>query len=317
MISFRYHVVSIVSVLLAVAVGVVLGSGPLRGRVDDTLVQEVAGERRTTDDLERELADLRSRSAFTDRFAATTAPGLVGGILRGHVVTLVVLPTAGKADVAGLREMVTVAGGSIGGVARVGRDMVDTGEKQLVDELGAQLEGRAPGVRVPRDAGTYERIGTLVGRAVGVRAPGGAATDATATGILAGLETAGLMSTDGGLDRRGDLVLLVTGAAEGSPQEQQGAGTILTSLARSVDAQSAGVVLAGPVDAARGGGPVAAVRADPAAARAVSTVDSLGGAAGAVVSVMALDGQAAGRTGHYGVADAADGAMPGAERTGD
>ena len=34
---------------------------------------------------------------------------------------------------------------------------------------------------------------------------------------------------------------------------------------------------------------------------------------GQVVAVMALAGQAAGRTGHYGAVDAADGAMPGAQ----
>lgn len=310
MISFRYHVVSIVAVLLALAVGVALGGGPLRGRVDDASVRAVASDGRT-EGLEGELADLRSRSAFSDRFAATTAPRLVGGRLRGHVVTVMVLPSADAGDVSALRRMVQVAGGRVGGVVRVGRDLVDAGEKQLVDELGLQLEGRAPGVRVPADAGTYGRIGALVGRAVGVRTPGGAEADGAATSILAGLDTAGLVSVQGSLDRRGDLVLLVTGTAEGTDQERQGTGTILRSLVRAVDTQSGGVVVAGPIGAAVAGGPVAAVRADAAAARAVSTVDSLGSVDGAVVTVMALDEQSGGRAGHYGSGDAADSAMPG------
>jgi hypothetical protein len=32
-IDFRYHIVSIVSIFLALAVGIVLGAGPLQGRL--------------------------------------------------------------------------------------------------------------------------------------------------------------------------------------------------------------------------------------------------------------------------------------------
>ena len=45
MISFRYHIVSIVSVFLALAVGVALGGGPLKGEVDNTLVSQVQTDR--------------------------------------------------------------------------------------------------------------------------------------------------------------------------------------------------------------------------------------------------------------------------------
>ena len=42
MIDFRYHLVSIASVFLALAVGIVLGAGPLKGTLGDTLASEVA-----------------------------------------------------------------------------------------------------------------------------------------------------------------------------------------------------------------------------------------------------------------------------------
>ena len=45
MISFRYHIVSIVSLFLALAVGVALGGGPLKGEVDNTLVEQVEAVR--------------------------------------------------------------------------------------------------------------------------------------------------------------------------------------------------------------------------------------------------------------------------------
>ncbi len=81
---------------------------------------------------------------------------------------------------------------------------------------------------------------------------------------------------------------------------------------KAVDAGTSGVVLAGPVAAAEGNGQVKAVRDDVGAAKDVSTVDSVERKDGQVVAIMALAGQAAGRTGQYGAVEAADGAMPGA-----
>jgi hypothetical protein len=155
-------------------------------------------------------------------------------------------------------------------------------------------------------------MGLLVGRAVGAPSAGGAAVDGTSTSILGALDAANLMSTDGKLNRRGDLVLFVTGAGQGGRAEKKGAGTIVTTMVQAVDSATDGTVLAGPVASARAGGQVKALRESVAAARDVSTVDSLGRTAGQVVTVMALAGQASGKSGQYGAVDAADGAMPGA-----
>lgn len=313
MISFRYHIVSIVSVFLALAIGVALGGGPLKGEVDNTLVDQVKTDRKAKSDLEAQISGLRSSNTFTDDFAKTVAPGLIGNTLRGRVVTLVVLPTAQQTDVAALTNLVGVAGGTVGGTLRVGHQLVDAGDKQLVDELGNQLESRASGVTIPPDASPYERIGALMARAIGTDVDAGAAVDGPATSILAGMSTTSLMSAEGNLKMRGSLVLFVTGAGQGSSQDKQGASTIVDTLVQAVDAGTDGVVLAGPVASARADGQVKAVRDDVTAAREVSTVDALGRTAGQVVTIMALAGQAAGRTGQYGAVDAADGAMPGAQ----
>jgi hypothetical protein len=312
-ISFRYHIVSIVSVFLALAIGIALGGGPLKGEVDNTLVSQVQTDRQTKLALQAQIAGLRSSNTFTDDFATTVAPQLLGNTLRGRVVTLVALPTAAQSDVSALNGLVGVAGGTVGGTVRVGEKLVDAGEKQLVDELGTQLEGRAPDVDIAPDASPYERIGALIARASGTESDDGARVDGPATSILAGLDTTSLMSVEGKLNRRGSLLLFVTGPGEGSTEQKQGASTIVTTLVGAADENTDGVVLAGPVASARTGGQVKAVRDEVTVARDVSTVDSLGRAAGQVVTVMALAGEAAGRTGHFGAVDAADGAMPGAQ----
>lgn len=312
MISFRYHIVSIVSVFLALAIGVALGGGPLKGEVDNTLVQQVQADRKAKAELQAEVSALRSGNQFEDAFAANVAPGLIGGALQGRVVTMMVLPTAAAEDVTGLARLVKGAGGTIGGTVRIGDALVDVANKQLVDELGSQLLDGAPDVSVPADASGYERMGALLARAVGTDEAGGATVDATSKSILAGLSTAALMSVDGDLNRRGDLMMVVGGAGRGDAEERQGSNSIVTTLVQALDADTAGTVVAGPLASARGDGLVAAVREDVVAARDVSTVDSLGRTAGQVVAVMALAEQSHGQTGHYGAVDAADGAMPGA-----
>ena len=105
MISFRYHIVSIVSVFLALAVGVALGGGPLKGEVDNTLVEQVKTDRAAKVELESQITSLRSGNTFNDEFAATVAPSLIGDKLNGRAVTLVVLPTAAQSDVDGLTDL--------------------------------------------------------------------------------------------------------------------------------------------------------------------------------------------------------------------
>jgi hypothetical protein len=311
LISFRSHVLTLVSVFLALAIGVVLGAGPLRGASDQTLTDQVQADRTAQAGLRRQAAALRNGNVFTDAFAETVAPGLLSGVLDGRVVTVLELPTARSADVASVKKLVGTAGGTVGGTLRVGTKLVDVGSKQLVDELGNQLESRATGVRVPADATPYERIGALVARAVGTPDKGGARVDGPATSIMAGLSTTDLVSPRGRLSRRGDLVVMVTGPGEGTPAARRGASTVVAELAKAVDGGTAGTVLAGPPASAGATGQVDAVRRDVSAARQVSTVDALGRTAGDVVTVLALAGQAAGEAGQYGAVDAADGAMPG------
>jgi len=309
-ISFRYHIVSIVSVFLALAVGVALGGGPLKGEVDNTLVEQVEADRKTKADLRGQINALGSSNAFTDDFARQVAPELLGARLEGRTVSLLVLPGAEEGTVTSLTELVGEAGGSVGGTVRVGQELLDVGNKQLVDELGSQLLDGVNGVTVPAEAGTYERLGTILARAVATDEDGGAPVDDAANSILSGLSTADLMSPAGKLNRRGSLVLVVGSSGVGSTDQREGASAVVTALADAMDEATDGVVVAGPIAAARESGVVASVRGEVVTAQEVSTVDTLDRVAGEVVAVMALVEQASGSAGHYGSVDAADGVMP-------
>ncbi len=143
MITFRYHIVSIVSVFLALAVGVALGGGPLKGEVDNTLVEQVKTDRAAKADLTAQIAGLRASNTFTDEFATTVAATLVGTTLKGRTVTLVVLPTAAQADVKGAAELIGVAGGTVGGTAAGRRP--PRGPVREAAGRGARPAAREPG----------------------------------------------------------------------------------------------------------------------------------------------------------------------------
>src|SRR4051812_28606419 len=92
MIDFRYHIVSIVSIFLALAVGIVLGAGPLQGRLGDTLSKEVAALRKDKSNLNDQLRAANTNISHQDDFAAALSPELVADRLTGRSVTIVRLP---------------------------------------------------------------------------------------------------------------------------------------------------------------------------------------------------------------------------------
>ena len=308
MITFRYHVVSLVAVLLALAVGIALGGGPLQ-RPADT----VGGE--DTDTLastQSRLALLQESAAFADAYADATADEVVGGSLDGRAVTLLALPGADDAHVSRLTEMVERAGGSVTARAAVEEKLLDVGDRQLVSELASQMADAAgDAVEGAGDATGYEQMALLIAHALATGKGGGEAVDGAGESILAGLETAGLLTVTGDLQDRGSVVLLVAGAPYGDEDDREGAGTILTTLGSTLDGRSDGAVVAGPVESSTEDGLVGTVRADPATANEVSTVDTMDRTAGAVVAVLALAEEAEGRSGHYGTGAAGDGALPG------
>ena len=58
MITFRYHIVSLVSVFLALAIGIALGGGPLKGEVDNSLVKELAARKKVQKEQRQEIRRL-------------------------------------------------------------------------------------------------------------------------------------------------------------------------------------------------------------------------------------------------------------------
>ena len=175
MITFRYHIVSLVSVFLALAIGIALGGGPLKGEVDNSLVKELAARKKIQTEQRREIRRLRASGSFADGYAKATAPTVLAGQLRGVPVAVVSMPGANRATVSSLQDLVSTSGGKLVGRYRVGDKLGDDANKGLVDQLGTQLESEADDVEMPDDVSTYQRFGLLLGRAIGTSVQGATA----------------------------------------------------------------------------------------------------------------------------------------------
>jgi len=88
-ISLRYHVVTIVAVFLALAVGLLAGSAFVEPELVDQLRQQTDNLRGDLRERDRELAEARTELGASDTFAEAVAPSLTVGRLVGTPVIIV------------------------------------------------------------------------------------------------------------------------------------------------------------------------------------------------------------------------------------
>ena len=295
MITLRHHLLTIVAVFLALAAGIVLGGGPLSD-VGPTAATS-SGERDATP------AEDRAQTDYTESVVSALGPATVGGRLAERSVAVVTVPGADEQVVTALTEQVTAAGGTVSARYDLSEDLVDPGQKSLVDTLGSQLLTQQAEGDVAAEASTYDRIGQLLGVAIATKEAGGQDVNGKARAIVDAVSGAGLMAKPGEVSQRSPLVLLVLGTDAGD----DGSDAILAGLAQGLAVQAGGVVVAG-VTSDGGEGQLGRLRADPASA-AVATLDGIDTAAGRVAAVLTLQRSLTTPGGAFG-ASGADGPVP-------
>ncbi|WP_432511215.1 copper transporter [Kineococcus sp. SYSU DK001] len=331
MIDFRYHVVSLVSVFLALAVGIVLGAGPLNEGISTGITDQVRQLTEEKNALRTERDDALRTADQQDAWAQAVAPALVARQLGGRSVAIVELPGADSSQVDATVDVLEAAGASVSSRVTVQDKWFDTSSTAVADRrstasgLGAQpaatptTDGGATDDSTDDSTGTAQAdalLATELARSlVTPELAQAGAPDPGAQTALATLVDAGLVEVSGGADSaaaRGTLALLVGGAADtdATSAAQDSTAAALSALARELDAASAGAVLAGPAESAADGGPVAVLRADGDLAAAVSGVDDLDSPIGQVNVVLALRQQLSGGAGQYGTSDSATAVSP-------
>lgn len=307
MIDFRYHLVSIIAVFLALTVGLVLGTTMLQDPLLNTLQNETADLRGQTEDLraERDVADRVNAGA--DELADAAAEGLLEDLLRDLDVVLVQAPGADPDTVASLGDRVEEAGGSVTGRVEVLAEFVDPGNAAFVDELALQVSAEPGDLE---GVGTYEKAGTEIGRALARAAGRGKKEDGhDPASALATFVEGGLVSVRGEPAGTADAVVVVapSSAEQAGQDDREAVNTVLAAFTSALHDRVEGLVLAGDVPSSRGHGMLARARAEEAG---FATVDMAGRPMGDIVAVLALAEDIDGEGGAYGVGEGAHGFMP-------
>ncbi|RJK93116.1 copper transporter [Vallicoccus soli] len=309
MIDFRYHLVSIIAIFMALAVGIVLGSGPLREPIDNTISQQADQLREQRNDLQEELRLTEQRVAYQEDVVAALGAGVTDGRLAGRRVVLVTAPGADPEVAQELGEAVAAAGGTVTGTVGVVDTWLDPANEEELDEVTSRLV--LPGTTFPEDSDARERMDTVLASALVTRSPrDDPQSDPGAQALLTGLEELGHLTVDGTPSERAGLALVVAAPA---PEDAAVAGVQtggLVDLVAALDRQGAGTVVAGTQSANSEGGLVREVRTEGATEGSVSTVDTADSAAGRLSAVLALDAEAEGATGAYGYGAEADEVLP-------
>jgi Copper transport outer membrane protein, MctB len=112
-ISFRYHVVTIVAVFLALAIGLLAGSAFVEPELTDELRRQTEDLRRQTDDLRSQLAEARIERDAAAAFVEAVAPSLTQGRLAGTPVVVVTQTGVEDAVLAQTQEALVNAGANV------------------------------------------------------------------------------------------------------------------------------------------------------------------------------------------------------------
>jgi len=326
MIDFRYHVVSLISVFLALAVGIVLGAGPLQGQIGTGLQKSVEALRAQKDDLHSELALTQKDVQQREAFLKAVSPAMTVGALGGRTVVIVALPGVDSSAVASTVQALETAGATV--TARITIEDAWTAPDQEDRRASALLKVAAVDAEVARASGQAEaELALCLARSLmtgtGLAGAGlnGSVLRREALSAIDILKTARLINVAGTLRQSayGAVILAPEVSKDSGSQPSPSVSALRQArlqawyrLVLDLDSRGGGSVVLGPASAAGDGGLVQLIRADPVTKARVSTVDEGPTAMGEISTVLALQEQFIGKAEAYGFADSAQAPVPGA-----
>lgn len=311
MIDFRYHLVSIVAIFLALAVGLLLGSTVLRPYALKGLQAVSKGQQHEIDSLLQTRDQLQRQVSAGNQFAQANAEQVLHQLLDGEQVVLVVAPGAPESVTSGVTQALGMAGATVTGQLQLQAPFFDTspaGSEKLTQlaehlaPLGLSLTGSA-------QAQASELIANAVLTKDGPGQPVAGVPDSASAAVLSGLATEGFLTPTGDPSDRATLAVVITPATPPSVNDSNAASQALVTLAQQLDLAGLGTVVAGSVG---GSGPGSAIDVMRAGGRAghLSSVDNADTPAGQIVVAQALFDRMHGKSGSYGVASTANAGAP-------
>lgn len=326
MINFRYHVVSLIAVFLALAIGVIMGSAVIDRAIVDRLEDQQRGLEADVDEvqtenaaLRRELGDLQETS---EQLAVEGGQRLLAGALT-DVPVLVLAVRGSESDAFDALQLLLASSGADRRGTLWFTDRFALDDDDEVRDLAAALdvdEDRPEALR----ALALTRLATAMRRAAGpatvpIDDPSVAATSSTTTTapaaapdltVIVALRDGGFVDfepVEGAAEdvvpiTAGTRLVLVSGPSASVPAIDLAAPLVEELLVERSALPNVALLAAedrAPLDAP-GATFIELVRAEDDLAGRLSTVDNLSDFAGRLAVVLAVGDLGEGRVGHYG-----------------
>jgi Copper transport outer membrane protein, MctB len=256
-IDFRYHLVSIVAVFLALAIGLVVGATALSPTSLQVLNRESIREKHQISTQRTQISGLQAQVGSDQAAARANAPLVLSNLLAGQRVVLVTAPGADGPTISGITTALEQAGAKITAQANLQSGFFDTsaGTESSLDTLAQQVAppGVTPGIQpaqpdISAQLGGQQQAAQVLAPALVTR--DGADLPAQPTQkILAGFAAQGYltMNVAGGAAVQGQATLAVVVIPADPPAAGAAdpANLALLSVAEQLKLSSRGVVLAG------------------------------------------------------------------------
>jgi len=303
-INFRYHVVSLTAVFLALAIGLVVGTAALNGPLSDALKNQVGSLTKQTQTYRERITQLESEAGKQEQFTGQAAPFILAGRLPARKVLVVSLSQTAD-SVAKVVADLKLAGATITGQVEVQDKFFDPASNaNLLDVASGALVAGITGA--PTNSNGVETSSYLLAAALATHNPPVSADLVKI--VLSAYKESNFIVPTGDFAVPAEAVVIV--AAE--PYADSAGNAKNLNVLNTVDWFSRAVPTVVAASGAGGAGNVIGqVRGDPTLAKKVGTVDNVTTPDGQVCVPLALaEFLTTSKPGHYGVAGGSSGMLP-------
>jgi hypothetical protein len=304
-INFRYHVVSLTAVFLALAIGLVVGTAALNGPVADTLKDRVDALSKDNSNYRDQANQYREELNRTQDFATEVSPALLNGKLANRKILVVVLPS-GQDYADGVTGMLQVAGARITGTVIVQDKFLDPANAfELLDLADKAAQPTVPPDGLPVNSDGVETSSALL--AVALLQKAQPVTTGDLTAVLTAYTEPGYLNVSDDIAPGAEATVVVSGLPpvdRDAAKKNRNAVTLADQFAKNRP-----LVVGG--NGIGDGNLVAEIRADPKLVQTISTVDNVSTEQGQLATALTVvERVVANKVGQYGLSAGASSLLP-------
>jgi hypothetical protein len=310
-IDFRYHLVSIVAVFLALAIGIVLGATELQGSTLRLLRAANNSLQNQLNAISAERDGYKQEAGASAAFLQTAERKLLAGTLAGDKVVVITEPGAPSAITGGIENAAADAGATVTGTVALQPKFNDLSgsTRSSLSAINTQLattDGIALAPATAQETVYQQEAAQLIASAIlNTTAGESGLAVPDAQNLLAAYAKSGYLTTSGAPWNRSTLAVIVAPQTAPADGPNDPANLVLLAVAAQFATASVATLVAGPVTSSASSASAISVLRGSSVSSQVSSVDNADTTLGQISAIWALaNQQVGGKPNSYGVSGA-------------